>query len=206
MFDTRFLNAVTNQYMLSLGEFDLANYKGGNNDSLAWAVFITTTFIIQITFLNMLIAIMGDTFARVSEIKEQSALKEKIEILSDFVYIVERESYERKNHFEYIFDIRPKSENTGKNTDWEGTVTQIKKALAKTSLDSKANFNRKFKTIMSEVEQVNIKIGSLDEKLVDLTSAMQRIPDQMKKLINQSKEDPTKKRLDSAISKRANKK
>ena len=40
----------------------------------------------------MLIAIMGDTFARVSEIKEQSALKEKVEILSDFVYIVERES------------------------------------------------------------------------------------------------------------------
>ena len=56
-----------------------------------------TTFIIQITFLNMLIAIMGDTFARVSEVKEQSALKEKIKILSDFAYVVERESYERKN-------------------------------------------------------------------------------------------------------------
>ena len=26
VFDTKFLNAVTNQYMLSLGEFDLINY------------------------------------------------------------------------------------------------------------------------------------------------------------------------------------
>ena len=43
---------------------------------------------------------------------------------------------------------------------------------------------------MSEVEQNSIKIASLDDKLVDLTSAVQRIPDQMKKLFNQSKEDP----------------
>ena len=154
----------------------------------------------------MLIAIMGDTFARVSEIKEQSALKEKVEILSDFVYIVERESQDSKNHFEYIFDIRPKTENSGKNNDWEGTVTQIKKALTKTSLDSKANFNRKFKTIMSEVEQNSVKIASLDDKLSDLTSAVQRIPDQMKKLFNQSKEDPNELRLNTANKqKRSNK-
>ena len=55
-------------------------------------VFISTTFITQITFLNMLIAIMGDTFDRASEVKEQSALKEKIDILADYVVVVGRES------------------------------------------------------------------------------------------------------------------
>ena len=60
--------------MLSLGEFSTDNYGEDAKDSLVWIVFILTTFITQITFLNMLIAIMGDTFARVSEVKEQSAL------------------------------------------------------------------------------------------------------------------------------------
>ena len=118
-----------NQYMLSLGEFDLDNYKGEGNDVIVWIVFIATTFITQITFLNMLIAIMGDTFARVSEVKEQSALKEKIEILSDYVVVVERESLEKENLSRYIFAIKPKALGTDESASWEGTVTRLKKAL-----------------------------------------------------------------------------
>ena len=56
--------------MLSLGEFNTDPYQENSKDSLLWVVFILTTFITQITFLNMLIAIMGDTFARVSEVKD----------------------------------------------------------------------------------------------------------------------------------------
>ena len=33
-------------------------------------IFMLSTFITQITFLNMLIAIMGDTFDRVTEVRE----------------------------------------------------------------------------------------------------------------------------------------
>ena len=88
-----------NTYMLSLGEFDLENFKLENEDTLTWAFFIVTTFIIQITFLNMLIAIMGDTFSRVSEIKKQSAVKEVVQIYSDYASIVERESEKKENLF-----------------------------------------------------------------------------------------------------------
>jgi len=62
------------------------------------------TFITQITFLNLLIAIMGDTFDRVSEVKEQSALAEKIKILADYVIIV-RESDVDSDTF--LFAVTP---------------------------------------------------------------------------------------------------
>ena len=55
----------------------------------------------------MLIAIMGDTFARVSEIKEQSALYEKIKILSDYVFVVPRESLSKGTKSRFIFAIQP---------------------------------------------------------------------------------------------------
>lgn len=52
----------------------------------------------------MLIAIMGDTFARVSEVKAQSALSEKIKILADYVIIVKNS---RLDQDKYLFCISP---------------------------------------------------------------------------------------------------
>ena len=112
-----------NQYLLSLGEFDTENYGSEGGDTLPWIVFIAATFITQITFLNMLIAIMGDTFARVSEAKEQSALSEKIQILADFVIVVRRESIEKGDLNRFIFAITPKNLGQDESSNWEGTVT-----------------------------------------------------------------------------------
>ena len=74
----------------------------------------------------MLIAIMGDTFDRASEVKEQSALKEKIDILADYVVVVGRESIEKKNLDRFIFAVVPASTSTDEIANWEGTVTSLK--------------------------------------------------------------------------------
>ena len=63
-----------NQYMLSLGEFDVDNFGQNQKDPVVWILFLLSTFIAQIIFLNMLIAVMGDTFEKVNEVKKQSAL------------------------------------------------------------------------------------------------------------------------------------
>ena len=117
--------------MLSLGEFEVDNFEGEGKDIIIWIIFITTTFITQVTFLNMLIAIMGDTFSRVTESKAQSGLREKIAILSDFVIIVKRESVERGNLSRFLFAIQPKNSASDEGNAWEGTVTQLNKSMKK---------------------------------------------------------------------------
>ena len=47
-------------------------------------IFLIATFIIQITFLNMLIAVMGDTFSKVMERINTSKMRERIHVLSDY--------------------------------------------------------------------------------------------------------------------------
>ena len=79
----------------------------------------------------MLIAIMGDTFSRVTESKAQSGLREKIAILSDFVIIVKRESVERGNLSRFLFAIQPKNSASDEGNQWEGTVTQLNKSMKK---------------------------------------------------------------------------
>lgn len=76
-FGPAYVDAVVDQYMLGLGEFQMDYYNDGDSYIL-WILFIMSTFITQITFFNMLIAIMGDTFARVSEGMEQATIKEQV--------------------------------------------------------------------------------------------------------------------------------
>ena len=56
--------------------------------------FILATFLIQIVFLNMLIAIMGDTFSKVTENKDNNARKTKLEIMGDYIDLIDRDEEE----------------------------------------------------------------------------------------------------------------
>ena len=175
-FSIAFINAVMNQYMLSLGEFDTENFKLDGADPLVWMVFIGTTFITQITFLNMLIAIMGDTFDRVSEVKEQSALVEKVRILADYVVVVKRESIERGDLSRFIVAITPKALGKDEAGTWEGTVTQLKKCIDTSMAQMKQQLNKRVGSVQGEVAAVNARLGSLDDKLNELHGSQQRLP------------------------------
>ena len=51
------------QYKLSLGDFSTDEYGAvDGDDAFIWIFFLCSTFVTQITFLNMLIAMMGLTF------------------------------------------------------------------------------------------------------------------------------------------------
>jgi len=53
--------------MLSLGEFGMDGFDDHPQMLLCYLIFIAATFLTQITFLNMLVALMSDTFERVIE-------------------------------------------------------------------------------------------------------------------------------------------
>ena len=130
-FSISFFNVLLNQYELSLGEFSTDNFikASDGGDTVAWIVFGGATMITQITFLNMLIAIMGDTFDKVTESREQSALVEKIRILADYVYVVRKESQARGTLSRFVFAIRPKAMGADESASWEGTTTIIQNSI-----------------------------------------------------------------------------
>ena len=50
-----------------IGEYSINGYVKHDSPGLCYALFVITVIISQITFLNMLIAIMADTFEKVIE-------------------------------------------------------------------------------------------------------------------------------------------
>ena len=87
--------------MVALGDWDTENYKFSANHStansyLVWILFIFTTVFSQIIIFNILIAIMGDTYDSVFANMEKAKLKLKIEVMSDYVFVVRDEKQIKK--------------------------------------------------------------------------------------------------------------
>ena len=61
--------------MIILG-FGDAEFQTDGRDNVVWLLFVLMTYVVQIVFLNTLIAIMGSTYDKVTERKKQAALKE----------------------------------------------------------------------------------------------------------------------------------
>jgi len=60
------IDALLNTWLLGVGEFNLDDsYSEGPNVLLCWFMFWFASFLILTVFMNMLIAIMSDTFANV---------------------------------------------------------------------------------------------------------------------------------------------
>lgn len=62
---TDLINANLKIYELVLGNFDTSNF-GSANKILMWMLFITASIFLIIVMLNLLIAIISDTFERVT--------------------------------------------------------------------------------------------------------------------------------------------
>ena len=70
------VDSLISMYLVSLGEFSFDSYSTGTDPILVWVFFLLGTFLLLIVFMNMLIAIMGETFSNVMSDIESSALKE----------------------------------------------------------------------------------------------------------------------------------
>ena len=99
-------DSFLNQYLLMLGEFYTDGFKAHANTGLLWVLFISMTFISQLTFLNMLIAIMGDTFDRVMEQRPTYSLKNRLKLMASMKSIIERQAKEDETKV-FLYVIEP---------------------------------------------------------------------------------------------------
>lgn len=70
--------------------------------------FVCATFFTQITMLNMLIAIMGETFSNVFAKQEINSMKTKIGFISEIERsFIETTGRQKENETSFIYVIKP---------------------------------------------------------------------------------------------------
>ena len=65
-------------YLITVGDFNTDSFKDGPNNVIIWPMFVICNFLLVVVFINMLIAIMGQTFNEVQATKIESDLEQKI--------------------------------------------------------------------------------------------------------------------------------
>ena len=113
------LDLIYNQYLLSLGQFDSLEQlgEGASHEKMVRIFFVAATFMTQITMLNMLIAIMGDSFDYATENRPKFAIKTKLEILGAQAPALPQVTEEMKKDV-YLIVVRPEEVEEVEEDAW----------------------------------------------------------------------------------------
>jgi len=86
------VEAVLSIYNMALGDFS-SDYAGLFGAVVLQILFLLSTMLIMIILLNMLIAIMGDTYGQVKETEEQAKLREYLQLIVDNEFLINRSEF-----------------------------------------------------------------------------------------------------------------
>ena len=126
IFASSYLNSFMSQYLVTLGEFSLDHYSkaGELNAGIDWSFFIAATVFGQLVILNMLIAIMSNTFDKIFENQTQFKLQLKLEVLNDYSFL-----FKRKDLPDFLFVAKLKDSDGETGEEWEGRIKAMTKSI-----------------------------------------------------------------------------
>lgn len=120
-----YFRAFLYSYNQALGNFDTSAYVD-TDKYLLYAVWFMNTIITLIIFLNLLVAIMGDTFDRVQETTENNMLKELASIMVENEMLINRSRVFGDAKYIIVIQEEKAEESV---ISWEGRLQHLKKYM-----------------------------------------------------------------------------
>ena len=119
-------------YRMVLGDFQLDNFNDYEENLpieyyLIWIIFIVGSLFLVIVLLNLLIAIMGDTFGRTLELIPQLIIREKVMLISENEALIDRETKFKQS--QYLIIIKEKVMEVGAEDTLENKMEVLKGEL-----------------------------------------------------------------------------
>jgi hypothetical protein len=93
-----YMQSILYVYTTSTGEFNTDPYVIGDDTSLLWVFFVIATYILTSVMLNMLIAIMGSSYQKVSDVAVASMLKERMQLIMENYFLVPSGSFRKAKY------------------------------------------------------------------------------------------------------------
>ena len=190
VFNNLLIDSALNQFLLMIGEYNTEGYEQHVNPMLCYFLFILTVMISQITFLNMLIAIMSDTFEKVIEQKPTFSLKNKLMSLAAMESVI-RTQEEADDSKIFLYVVMPDSGDDADGMDsnsgsYRGkthyTVSLMRSLFEQTIEAISANSSEQKK--MYEQTATKEQVVKQTDAMQKQTDAMQKQTDAMQKQIS----------------------
>ena len=128
-----YFDSLTFSYRLLLGDFDTSNF-GERYVFIVWTFFLLASLFLIVIMLNLLIAIISDTFERVQGLAKQRMYQEFASLITENIHLLSEEQkleFDNKGQYLYIASLEIDENNTA--DQWEGKIAEIKKQITKKS-------------------------------------------------------------------------
>ena len=175
-----FTAAFTSYSMMAMGDFEQESY---NDSALLATVFLYATFIVNIVFLNALIAIMGDTYDKVQETRLERSRLQRGKLLIEIQSLMTEADLDNTELFpKWVHAIVKRSEDKDKN-DWAGRIhavsKEVKAVVAKLHEQSEAKFAQMHKHTEAKLAQLHElqakQQAKMDERQEKVPSIVERL-------------------------------
>eukprot|EP00347_Sterkiella_histriomuscorum_P007705 403347881 len=129
------LGAIRYVYLASIGEFDHSSFDEVKEEHLLWIYLVITTIFQLIVLLNMLIAIMSQTFGRVAETAKPSIQRERLQLIIENWFLPQINNIDK---VKYLISIQS---NTGAESS-EEIISNIASQLNETTAYLKQSLDK----------------------------------------------------------------
>ena len=137
------------------------------------SVLVATTFVVSILMLNALIAIMGDTYDRVSADRLERGLEGRAVLLDEIEGAMTEAELENASLFpRWLHGIRRVNDEAVEETEWSGRLRALKNAVTKVATELASvepNVSKKVHAVRDELTQ---KIDGIESKIVATEAAI----------------------------------
>lgn len=161
--------AWRHSYLINYGEFDTDLYTW-----LEWVVFVMATCLNPLILMNMLIALMGDTYSRVKEKADVADLREMALFIFEFESIlVWRREKGRKKYFQLctVSELEDEEEMDIKKF-WQDKITLLTQnvwRLHNEVTEMELKYESSNKSVHQGLEDINsnlkIKVEAIEKKM-----------------------------------------
>ncbi|CDW78608.1 wd-40 repeat protein [Stylonychia lemnae] len=177
-FITSFFESNAFVYRLILGDFDTTNF-GEKYVVIVWMFFMLATLFLIIIMLNLLIAIISDTFERVQGQAKQRMYKEFAQLIIENIHLLseeEKTAYDQKGQYLYIASLEI-DENSSSDI-WEGKISEIKKLILKKTDQMTETLECNIKHKSKNIDQNSQMLKKINANMVSLKIQMKNNLDQ----------------------------
>ena len=140
------------------------------------SVLVATTFVVSILMLNALIAIMGDTYDRVSADRLERGLEGRAILLAEIEGAMTEAELKNASLFpRWLHGIRRDNDEAVEETEWSGRLRALKNAVTKVATELKSvepNVSKKVHAVRDELTQ---KIDGIESKIVATEAKLDKI-------------------------------
>ena len=183
-------------FRTSLGDFELDSYDDDGKSlphiTLRWIIWIISVLIINIVFMNFIIAVISESYEKVMQKYIALSYKVKVDMIAEReLFFDEKDLSDNKLFPKYLILRKPVRGDDETGQDWQGFIKDLKTHTSKVITKTKGEIQSSINMIKTELDSGLIDITKIKqdqvfikESLEDITSKLKLQDDKFNLIIN----------------------